>query len=70
MGQGIPPYSYNQFRASDIEETSTTLKVFSYEVVWAEHRTHHLPDDVRMPFKPINKQEKINHPNILLLVIE
>ncbi len=40
---GIPPISYYQCRASDIEAVGRTFNVFSYGAVWAEDRTHNLP---------------------------
>ncbi len=38
------PYSYYLCCASDIAAVGTTVNFFSYDAVWAENRTHHLPD--------------------------
>ncbi len=45
-----PPYSYYLFRASDIAAVGTTFNVFSYDAVWAENWTHHLPNAGRMRY--------------------
>ncbi len=40
---GRSPYSFYQCRESDITAEGTTFNVFSYDAVWAENLTHHLP---------------------------
>ncbi len=38
------PKLYCEYRASDIATVGTTFNVFSYDNVWAEHRTHRRTD--------------------------
>ncbi len=33
-----------------IQHVRTTFNVFTYDAVWAEHPTHHLPDTVQMHY--------------------
>ncbi len=47
---GIPPYSYYLCRSSDMAAVGTTFNVFSYDAVWAENWTHHLPNACRMRY--------------------
>ncbi len=46
-----PTHSNYLCRASDIAAVGTTFNVFSYDAVWAELRTHHLPNAGRMRYR-------------------
>ena len=53
MGQGITPtHTINVVHLlyRYIAAVNTTFNIFSYDAVWTEHRTHHLPDAGQMRY--------------------
>ena len=47
-GNELPLFRAYAFRASDITALGTTIIVYSYDAVWPEIRTNHLPNDEQM----------------------